>query len=707
MIMMKYPFVQQEGAKDCGVCSLLMILKFYGGSVSKEYLRELSKTTKKGVNASNLKRAAEQCGLEMIGVKGHVSKLTPSDLPCIAHVVIDSSYSHFLVIYQKNDRNQQLLIADPATGIKRMKYSEFEKISSKVFLLCTPKRKLDIIENEKMLKKKILEFVLKNKKVIIMVGLFSILFTSLNILTSFQFELLLEYFIPYSTRLNLQYLIIFFALVIVSKIALEYYRNFLFNYLDHSLSREMITDIYHHILSLPHLYYKNRTTGEIISRIQDIETVKATFSKIFIYFLIDMLLILLSLSVLLILNLRLTMIVLIIFILSFSCIQLFKKILAEYIKKGKEYASEANSYLTETILGIETAKELHIEEKIINIFNQRYNHYNKVSYRYNTFYNYQLLLKNIIEEYGTFLVLIVGSVFVQQEIISLGTLLTYQSIMGYFLSPIQNMSDLAIEYRQMKVALERLDELYDVIPEDLEKGLIKEINDINRIDLENIHYTYNGKDEVLKNVNLTLMKGERILIYGLSGSGKSTLARLLTGVLNADQGKIKINDIELINYSLDCLRNNICYVSQNEQLFTASIYENVCLTDNGDTETSSNQFLKVCQLCKVDEIAAKSPLAYQLPLEENGFNISGGERQRIILARALLKNAKCYIFDESMNEIDIHREREILKALFQEYPNKIFIMISHRYHNSDLFYQKYQLINGEFYVKRAQYDTSR
>lgn len=168
--MMKYPFVQQEGAKDCGVCSLLMILKFYGGSVSKEYLRELSKTTKKGVNASNLKRAAEQCGLEMIGVRGQITDLTTSDLPCIAHVVINSSYSHFLVIYQKNDRSQQLLIADPATGIKRMKYSEFEKISSKVFLLCTPKRKLDIIENEKMLKKKILEFVLKNRYVVVFEG---------------------------------------------------------------------------------------------------------------------------------------------------------------------------------------------------------------------------------------------------------------------------------------------------------------------------------------------------------------------------------------------------------------------------------------------------------------------------------------------------------------------------------------------------------
>ena len=699
--MMKYPFVQQEGAKDCGVCSLLMILKFYGGSVSKEYLRELSKTTKKGVNANNLKRAAEQCGLEMIGVRGHVTDLTPSDLPCIAHVVIDSSYSHFLVIYQKNDRSQQLLIADPAAGIKRINYSEFEKISSKVFLLCTPKRKLDIIENEKKIKKKLLEFMLQNKKIIIIVCLFSIMLTTLNILTSFQLELLLEYFIPYSTHLNLQYLIIFFTLVILGKVILEYYRNLLFNYLDHTLSREMITDIYHHILSLPHLYYKNRTTGEIISRIQDIETVKATFSKIFIYFLIDMLLVILSLSMLLALNLRLTIIVLIIFILSFSCIQLFKKILTEYIKKGKEYASEANSYLTETISGIETTKELHIEEKIISIFNQRYNHYNKVSYKYNTFYNYQLLFKNIIKEYGTFLVLVVGSVFVQQEVISLGTLLTYQSIMGYFLSPIQNMSELMIEYRQMKVALERLDELYDVIPEDLEKGLIKEIESIHQINLENVHYTYNGKEEVLKNINLTLKKGERILIYGLSGSGKSTLARLLTGILSSDQGKIKINDIELTNYSLDCLRNSICYVSQSEQLFTASIYTNICLTDNEEIETSSSRFLKVCQLCKVDEIAAKSPLSYQLPLEENGFNISGGERQRIILARALLKNAKCYILDESMNEIDIHREREILKALFQEYPNKIFVMISHRYHNSDLFSQKYQLVNGEIYGKRT------
>ena len=694
---MKYPFVQQEGAKDCGVCSLLMILKFYGGSVSKEYLRELSKTTKKGVNASNLKKAAEQCGLEVIGVKGEPATLKTTDLPCIAHVVIDSSYSHFLVIYQKNDKSQQFLIADPATGISRIKYSDFEKISSKIFLLCTPKRKLDIIENERKLKKELIEFMLQNKKIVITLCLFSVIFTCLNILTSFQFELLLEYFIPYPTDYNLQCLFIFFTLVIISKVMLEYYRNHLFNYLEHSLSKKMVMDVYHHILSLPHLYYKNRTTGEIISRIQDIETIKTTFSKISIYILMDILLVVFSLLVLLFLNLRLTIIVLIIFILVFSGIQLFKRILEKYIKKAKVYASQANSYLTETIAGIETTKELHIEEKIVNRFRQCYNRYNRTSFRYNTLYNYQLLLKNIIEEYGTFLVLIVGGVFVQQKMMSLGTLLTYQSIMSYFLSPIQNMSELAIQYRQTKVAIERIDELYDVVPENMEKGLIKEIENIEEVNLESIHYTYNGKEQVLKNINLSLHKGERILIYGLSGSGKSTLARLLTGMLSSDQGKIKINDIELTNYSLDCLRNNICYVSQNEQLFSTSIYENICLTDKDNYEPAPKKFLKVCQLCKVNEIVSRSPLSYQMPLEENGFNISGGERQRIILARALMKNAKCYIFDESMNEIDIQREREILSALFQEYPNKIFVMISHRYHNNDLFSHKYQLIDGAIY----------
>ncbi len=688
---MKYPFVQQEGLKDCGVCSLLMVLKFYGGSVSKEYLRELSKTTKRGVNASNLKKAGEQCGLEVLGVKGKITDLKDTDLPCIAHIVIDSSYSHFIVIYKINGKRQQLLIADPATGLKKVKYSEFEQVSTGVFLLCTPRRKLDIIENTHQLKKKIIEFVFTNKVMIMTIFIFSLVFTILSILTSFQFELLLEYIIPYSSSSNLLYLLAFFTLVIITKVFLEFQRNLLFNYLDHTLSKEMILDIYHHVLSLPHLYYKNRTTGEIISRIQDVEVVKNTLSKVFIYSTIDLLFILLSLFTLFILNWKLTIIVLFIFVLLLLCMQLFRKILEKYIKKGKEKSAQATSYLTESISGIETIKELHVESRITDIFSQKYADYTRTSYNYNTIYAYQILLRNIIEEYGTFLVLIVGSIFVQQGSMTLGILLTYQSIMVYFLSPIRNIIDLAIEYQEMKVAIERLNELYDVIPENLEAGIIQQIGSIENIILDHIQYTYNGKEQILKNINMCVKKGERILIYGSSGSGKSTLARLLTGILKYDQGKIMINNHELKNYSLHSLRNRICYISQSEQLFTGSVYENICLTE----EESQEEFLEVCKLCRIDEVVSRSPLSYQMLLEENGFNISGGERQRIILARALLKNAEYYIFDESMNEIDIKKEKEILSDLFQKYPDKTFIMISHRYHNNDLFTKRYHLLNGE------------
>lgn len=688
---MKYPFVQQEGLKDCGVCSLLMVLKFYGGSVSKEYLRELSKTTKRGVNASNLKKAGEQCGLEVLGVKGKITDLKDTDLPCIAHIVIDSSYSHFIVIYKINGKRQQLLIADPATGLKKVKYSEFEQVSTGVFLLCTPRRKLDIIENTHQLKKKIIEFVFTNKVMIMTIFIFSLVFTILSILTSFQFELLLEYIIQYSSSSNLLYLLAFFTLVIITKVFLEFQRNLLFNYLDHTLSKEMILDIYHHVLSLPHLYYKNRTTGEIISRIQDVEVVKNTLSKVFIYSTIDLLFILLSLFTLFILNWKLTIIVLFIFVLLLLCMQLFRKILEKYIKKGKEKSAQATSYLTESISGIETIKELHVESRITDIFSQKYADYTRTSYNYNTIYAYQILLRNIIEEYGTFLVLIVGSIFVQQGSMTLGILLTYQSIMVYFLSPIRNIIDLAIEYQEMKVAIERLNELYDVIPENLEAGIIQQIGSIENIILDHIQYTYNGKEQILKNINMCVKKGERILIYGSSGSGKSTLARLLTGILKYDQGKIMINNHELKNYSLHSLRNRICYISQSEQLFTGSVYENICLTE----EESQEEFLEVCKLCRIDEVVSRSPLSYQMLLEENGFNISGGERQRIILARALLKNAEYYIFDESMNEIDIKKEKEILSDLFQKYPDKTFIMISHRYHNNDLFTKRYHLLNGE------------
>ena len=147
------------------------------------------------------------------------------------------------------------------------------------------------------------------------------------------------------------------------------------------------------------------------------------------------------------------------------------------------------------------------------------------------------------------------------------------------------------------------------------------------------------------------------------------------------------------NYSLNHIRREVCYISQQETLFTESIYQNIVL----DKQVDYNDFLDIAKCCMIDEFANTDILAYDKLLEENGFNLSGGQRQRIILARALLKDAQIYILDESLNEVDINKERQILEKLFNIYKNKTFIVISHRFHNQDLFNKKYKIDNGVSY----------
>jgi len=184
-----------------------------------------------------------------------------------------------------------------------------------------------------------------------------------------------------------------------------------------------------------------------------------------------------------------------------------------------------------------------------------------------------------------------------------------------------------------------------------------------------------------------------VLISGKSGSGKSTLVKLLIKYLdNNYQGNITIGGYDLRDIDVFSLRNNVCYVSQNEFLYTDTVYENITL----GRKIKYKDFLDICKNLFVNEIVKNSSLNYNYVIENNGENISGGEKERIIIARSILQKASIYIYDESFSEIDIKKEREILKYLFDRYPDKTFIIISHRFSNEDLF-SKRITIGGEKY----------
>lgn len=699
---MRYPFEKQIDLKDCGVCCLLMLVRYYGGGVSKEYLRNLTNTTKEGVTAYSLIESAKTLGFSGYGVKGNFKSIEKNYLPCIAHVTIKKSYQHFVVIYKIDFKKKLLLLADPSKkGLTKLSFQEFEKISTNQFIFLKPQKKIMYIKKNTALKNLIFDFIHSYRNKLFFLVLLSIIVTTFNILFSFLFKVLMEYVIAYQNIGNLLLIALIFINIIILKEFSNYYRNFLMNHINHQLDKSLFLNVYHHILSLPYLYYKNRTTGEMIARIEDLSSIRNVISKLLITVLLDVILASITFFTLFFLNIKLTFILIISIIMITVVIIIFRPLLEKRIRKSKEAGAKLNSFLVETIEGVETIKNQNIQTFIENNFLLKYCKYNKNSLYYNKLFILEQFLKDIIDQTGTFFVMIFGSYLVIKNELNISTLITFVTLMSYLLEPIKNIIDLDLSFKEAKISFERIHELFEVEEENTKLDHKKSNIELSgKINTKQLMYSYNGKDLFLKNINLEINPGDKVLIYGSSGSGKSTLAKILSKQLEVKNKILFYDDKDINNYSLNQIRKEVCYISQQETLFTDSIYQNIVL----DKQIDYNDFLDIAKCCMVDEFASNEILAYDKLLEENGFNLSGGQRQRIILARALLKDAKIYILDESLNEVDIEKERQILENLFNTYKEKTFIIISHRFHNQDLFNKKYRIDNGISYEEQLDYN---
>jgi len=688
----EYQCVMQEGNKDCGACALLTIIKTYGGNVSLEYLKDLTRTTKDGTNAYLIMNAAKEMGLDSKAVRGSIFDLEDNMFPCIAHVIINKNMGHFIVIH-KLDRNKKILtIADPAVGRRLMSYTEFLEITTNQFILFTPTKKIPILETKNKLKESIFFICRNNMNVLISIFIFSLICTIINIITSYKLQFIIDNVISYNSDKNLNLIISIILFLTIIKIINNFIRNNLLNYINHELDHILIKDIFKHIISLPYLYYKNRTTGEIISRINDLCEIRDTISKLFITVFVDILLVIFVFITLLSINKKLTLISVLIALSYMIVLFIFNKIIKKYIKTLKEDNAIINSYLHETISSIDVIKGLSLEEKINNNFEKKYNKYLNNSFNFNRIYNIENLFKDIIDYLGIIIIILIGTKLVLESKMTLSQLITYSSLIVFFLEPIKNILDFDIDIKKVKETIKRVNDLYSIKKEELEfneKYTNKEFK--GNIKIKDLSYSYNTKNNILDKVKLNIKKGEKLLITGSSGSGKSTLVKILMKYLNIENNQVEIDDKDLNYYNVKELREKISYVSQNEILYNDTIYNNVTINRYIDYD----EFLNICKITKVDEIMNKTPFNSSFLIEENGFNISGGERQRIMLARALVKDAEIYIFDESLSQIDVTKEREILKDLFKKYKNKTFIIISHRFDNSDLYDRKIQLKSGK------------
>ena len=682
--------VMQDGIKDCGICSLLSIIRHYGGDASKEYLRELTNTTKSGVNGYQLINAAKIFGMTSYGVKGNITEMKQEDLPCIAHVIYEKSYQHFVVIYSIDQVNKKILMMDPARGKKIISFSEFSFLTSQNFLVFKPNKKVPNLVSDKVVKKIIIHFFKQNKHYIAYTIILSMLAFLFYYFTTYHFKYLLDNSISYQLTNNVFIISYLIGIIYLLKEVSSFLRNMILMKWNLLLDEMLTTNLYNQIITLPYLYYKNRTTGEIISRIKDLNEIKQFFARIISSICIDVVAWIVFCFFLIRLDYRLFLIIIVLFIFLFIINLLFYRIIENRTKKYYRKNERLNSYLIESFSSFEMIKGLHLEVNIISKFQETYKKLLHSMYKLTRTLEGLNFLKNIITYLFLTIILGLGAVYVINEEISLGSLIIFQGILSYYFLTFKNIIDLVLDFQQFKICLNRINDLYQLKREQFHGyHHYKSINLKGNISFKQLTFSYNSTP-VINKFKFTIKYKDKIFFHGPSGTGKSTLMKILMRYIEVPFGVVSIKGIDINHYHLDVIRKRISYVPQTEYLFTDTLYKNIVI----DRKVSDEMFDEICKLTKVDEIIKKDSLGYHKMIEENGFNLSGGERQRISLARCLMKESDIYIFDEALSQIDVSSEREILGNILEYLKDKTVIVISHRFHNKDLFEKTIKMEKG-------------
>ena len=684
--MKKDLIVIQDGAKDCGASCLLSIIRYYGGNISKEKLIDMTKTTKDGTTFFGISSAAESLGLTTKSYKVDDIDKIKKIIPPILCQINNNGYNHFIVIYKIY--NNRLLIMDPSKGKEVIDLFDFNNIWTGYIMLF--EKNLPLINNKenKIFGKIIKEVIIKNKGNILFITILSLIITTSTCLASFYSEVVFDKVIDTEINNLIFITLIFFILFIIKNIT-NFIRNHLLIYLNQKLDISIILNAFSKIILLPYRYYKNKTTAEVLSRINDLSYVKKFISKIIITIFLDTLVFIIAFIIIYTINRKILNIFILTEILYLIIILIFNKTIKKYTTQSQKNIALINNAIVESVSSFETIKGLNIEDNMIYKFSQNYSKALNTNYNLEKLNNTISLLKELVTDISLLLINFCSFKLIMTNHLTIGNYMTITMLSNYLIYPIRNIINLTEEYHYVKNSITRANNLFEVEDENIYDDRKLEIN--GNIKITNLKYTFNNKNYILKNINLFIKDKDRVILLGPSGSGKSTILKILYKYLEVDRKTVYINDYDINDYSLIDIRKNITYISQNEIIYNDTIRNNIIL----DREVSEIDYLNICHLLHIDDIVKDNILGYDYILEENAINLSGGQRQKIILARSLLKRSNIIMIDEGFSQIDIETEREILQNIFRYFYNKTFIVISHRTENLDLYNRIIKIKGGK------------
>lgn len=689
--MKSFPVYTQLDAMDCGPTCLRMIAKYHGKHYNLETLRQHSFITREGVSMLGISDAAEYIGFRTSGLMISFEQLVEEvSLPCIVHW----NQNHFVVVYDiRKDKKKgyRVYVADPALGLITYDEIDFKKcwLSTKnededkgAALQLEPGPDFFNRDDEKENKNHSLRYFLRYltpyKSQLIQLVLGMVVISILQLIFPFLTQSMVDIGIRDGNLSFITLILIAQLVIFVARLSVEFIRSWILLHMNTRINIALISDFLAKLMKLPLRYFDTKMTGDIMQRIGDHSRIESFLTGNSINTLFSFVNFFIFAFVLAYFNLLILGIFLIGNVLYVIWILFFMKYRRELDHKRFAQSAGEQSNLIQLITGMQEIKLNNSEkqkrwqwERIqVKLF--------KISIKGMALEQLQQVGSVFFSQTTNIIVSFIAAKAVVDGQMTLGMMMALTYIIGQLSSPIEQFINFARSFQDAKISLERLNEVHG--KEDEEETITNKLTvlpDRRDISIENLSFSYDGadRDYVLENINITIPHQKITAIVGASGSGKTTLIKLLLGFYEPNKGTIKIGETPLSIINPHFWRSKSGSVMQDGFIFSETIAQNIAV---GEDRVDIDKLRHSVTVANIGEFIDSLPLGYNTKIGMEGNGISQGQRQRILIARAVYKNPEFIFLDEATNSLDATNEKEIMKHLQDFYIGKTVVVVAHR-----------------------------
>ena len=673
-VIRRFAWIQQAEEMDCGAACLAMICKHYGVGMTLGKLRELANVTTQGATLDSLARTGESIGFTTRGLQCTFDTLRGFDLPFIVHW---EGY-HYVVVYGVS--STQVWVADPALGFRKLSVEEFERGWRGTCLTFMPRQDMAQVATSHSPWVRFARYLLPYKKILLHLFLATFVIQMLGIVPPMIIQNILDGVVVHQ-NVNLLHLLIMG--LIVSNLFTQLtatIRAALANFMVRKLDFTMMSQFFRHTLSLPYSFFAKRKTGDIFARFQENQTIRSFLTESTISTVLNLLMIFIYFTVLFLYNVRLTLLLIAFVVPMLALTVLVTPRVKKFAREVFSVTTEARSYLMEALGGAETVKGMGIERPVRLKWETKYAKALEVQYRAQSFNIGVGLVGQLLNAATTISILWVGADLVLTRELTIGQLIAFNALMGSVLAPLMGLVGLWSLLNDASVAMERLGDVLDLAPEQRPEDLaarvaIPELQGDIRFD--GVYFRYDGNETpyVLENITVDIKPGELVAIVGRSGSGKTTLAKLIVGFYPPTDGRLTVDGYDIGVVDKEYFRAQVGYVMQSNLLFSGTVAENIA---GGSDEPDRRRIEDVAKKADAHGFISKMPLGYQQVVGERGMGLSGGQIQRLCIARALYREPRLLVFDEATSALDSQSESNIIANLNDILKGRTAVVIAHR-----------------------------